>query len=114
MSSEYVGIVLHHSACPDINRSGYDFYIRKDGTVMPSQDFLDDEYIHVCVEGDFNESIEDYALVREQMFVLVKLILRLSSAFSIDPEKLIAHGDACPGVEFPWHELKIRIGRPPH
>jgi hypothetical protein len=108
------GIVLHDSACPEIKKAGCDFFLRKDGTVLPSNDFLDDDHIHVCIEGDFSEPVENQPLVREQMFVLVKLVLKLSSTFEFDPQQLIAHGDTCPGEEFPWHELKIRIDRPPH
>lgn len=111
---EFAGVVLHDSACPARTRAGFDFYVCKDGTVVTSQDFLDDEHIHVCVEGDFSVPVTNTGLVREQMFVLVKLVLRLASAFKFDPERLIAHGDQCPGEEFPWHELKIRIDRPPH
>ncbi|ASS75073.1 hypothetical protein CIG75_08830 [Tumebacillus algifaecis] len=82
--------------------------------MVTSQDFLDDDHVHVCVEGDFSAPLENSELVREQIFVLVKLVIRLASAFKFDPEKMMAHGDLCPGVEFPWHELKIRIDRPPH
>jgi hypothetical protein len=114
MGMGFNGIVLHHSACPEINGTGYDFYVHKDGTVVTSNDFLDDDHIHVCVEGDFSEPVDNVGVVREQMFVLVKLMLRLSSAFEFDPERVVAHGDECPGEEFPWHELKIRIDRPPH
>ncbi|MCX7569069.1 hypothetical protein OS242_03705 [Tumebacillus sp. DT12] len=110
----FVGIVLHDSACPDINGSGFDFLVCRDGTVIPSNQFRDDDHIHVCVEGDFSTLADDPGVVREQMFVLVKLMLRLSSAFEMDPGKVSAHGDDCPGEYFPWHELKIRIDRPPH
>jgi hypothetical protein len=108
------GVILHDSACPEMRISGYDFYLRKDGTVVPSNDFRDDEYLHVCIEGDFSAPLENTSVVREQMFCLVKLVLRLASLFDFDPQQIIAHGDTCPGEEFPWHELKVRIDRPPH
>ena len=108
------GIVLHGSDCPDLDQNGYDFYLCRDGTVIPSNDFRDDDHLHVCIEGDFSAPIENQALVREQMFVLVKLVLRLASLFEFDPQQMIAHGDHCPGEQFPWHELKIRIAAPPH
>lgn len=108
------GIVLHDSACPEMKTAGCDFFVCKDGTVIPSNDFLDDDHIHVCIEGDFSKPVSNPGLVREQLFVLVKLVLKLSSAFEFDPQQLIAHGDTCPGEEFPWYDLKIRIDRPPH
>lgn len=108
------GVVLHDTACSEINGAGYDFYVCQDGTVRTSNTFRNDDHIHICVEGDFSQQIVNLGLVREQMFVLVKLMLRLASAFQFDPEKLMAHGDDCPGEQFPWYELKVRIDRPPH
>lgn len=113
---KFSGIVLHDSSCPILKRSGYDFYIGRDGIVTPSNDFTDDDHLHVVVEGDFSAPIraKEYPVIREQMFTLVKLTLRLASLFEFDPQQLIAHGDTCPGEEFPWRDLKVRIGRPPH
>ncbi|PWK14435.1 peptidoglycan recognition protein family protein [Tumebacillus permanentifrigoris] len=114
---KFSGIVLHDSGCPNVrSKAGYDFFVGRDGLVTPSNDFTDDDHLHVCVEGDFDDPIpaEEYLLVREQMFTLVKLVLRLASLFEFDPQSMSAHGDTCPGEEFPWHDLKVRIGRPPH
>ena len=108
------GVVLHDSACPEIKRYGYDFCVCRDGTVISSDAFRDDDHIHVCIEGDFSKPLDDVWLVREQVFVFVKLMLRLSSLFEFDATQLSAHGDGCPGAEFPWHELKVRVDRPPH
>jgi len=108
------GIVLHDSVCPDLKRLGYDFFVCRDGTVLPSQKMRDDDHLHVYVEGDFSQPIENEPLVREQIFVLVKLVLRLASLFEFDPQQMMAHGDHCPGEQFPWHELKIRVAAPPH
>ncbi|MBL0387636.1 hypothetical protein JJB07_13430 [Tumebacillus sp. ITR2] len=113
---KFSGIVLHDSSCPTLRKSGYDFFVSRDGLVTPSNDFTDDDYLHVCVEGDFSRPIQtgEYPKVREQMFCLVKLAIRLASLFEFDPQAMIAHGDTCPGEEFPWMDLKVRVGRPPH
>lgn len=112
--SEIRGIILHDSQCKEIRETGYDFLICQDGTVIPTQNFTNDEYLHVVLEGEFSETRTDLGVLHEQMFVLVKLILRLSKAFDMVPRDIIAHEDHCPGSEFPWHELTIRMDRLPH
>ncbi|MDB5084435.1 MAG: hypothetical protein JWN30_1321 [Bacilli bacterium] len=112
--SDILGIVLHDSDCEEIRTAGYDFYVCRDGTVIPSHQFTADDYLHIVIEGHFGAPRTDLGVLHEQMFVLVKLIIKLAKAFDMVPHEIISHGDECPGPEFPWHELTVRIDRLPH
>lgn len=103
------GIILHHSVCPSINGKGYDFYVTKQGMIIPSPDPTEPERIHICVEGDFSASSRDnmYGESREQLFVLQKLMLRLAETFGFGPGEIAPHANTCPGALFPWAELVI-------
>lgn len=102
------GITIHQSVCSSINGKGYDFYITRNGTIIPSSSPTEPSHIHICVEGDFSLPIEAASgLVEEQFFVLQKLVLRLAETFGFDPGNVISHTEACPGAYFPWSELVI-------
>ncbi|PYI54978.1 peptidoglycan recognition protein family protein [Paenibacillus flagellatus] len=102
------GITIHHSVCSSINGRGYDFYVTRDGTIVPSADATEASRIHICVEGDFSRPEEAASgQAREQVFVVQKLVLRLAETFGLDPGDLISHTDGCPGAYFPWSELVI-------
>lgn len=104
----YAGVVLHHSVCPSINGKGYDFYITAAGTIVPSFEETSPDYIHICVEGDFSKGAAPLSKERrEQLFVLHKLLLKLSELHGFAPGDLHAHDDTCPGRRFPWSELVI-------
>lgn len=105
----YYGIVLHHSVCSSINGKGYDFYIAKNGTIIPSSEQTDPLYLHICLEGDFS-SPEETAFTpeqKEQLFLLQKLIVRLARSFHFQPDELFPHSISCPGPHFPWVSLVI-------
>lgn len=105
---QYYGIVVHHSACPSINGKGFDFFIGKDGTIVPASEQTDPLYIHICLEGDFSRSSQAYsAEEKEQLFVLSKLIIRLSATFRFEQDDIFPHTMTCPGSSFPWSELVI-------
>jgi hypothetical protein len=114
----YVGVVLHHSACPSINGKGYDFYITTSGAIVPGAEPTSPDYVHVCVQGDFGVHANNGAkaaaaygsapiIPREQLFVLQKLLMKLAETHGFEPAALHAHNDACPGRRFPWGELVI-------
>ncbi|TNJ67406.1 N-acetylmuramoyl-L-alanine amidase [Paenibacillus hemerocallicola] len=102
------GITIHQSVCTAINGKGYDFYITRDGTIIPASESTDPTRIHICVEGDFSRPEETVSgLMEEQFFILQKLVQRISETFGFQPVDLISHTDKCPGKHFPWSELVI-------
>ncbi|MDP5273759.1 N-acetylmuramoyl-L-alanine amidase [Chengkuizengella axinellae] len=104
----YQGIVIHHSICPSINGKGYDYYITKDLSIIPaSEASLDSEFIHICIEGDFTEVKEIPLTVNEQLFLLKKLIIRLSTLHAFSIHDVYGHTHLCPGEDFPWSDLVI-------
>jgi hypothetical protein len=125
----YSGVILHHSVCPSINGKGYDFYITEQAGIIPATLRTDPNFIHICLEGDFSsfppKSVSRDASHTEnhpfnsarhpsnlpdrtlQLFVLTKLLLRLSARFGFPADSVIAHSPTCPGAGFPWSELVI-------
>ncbi|WP_166239275.1 N-acetylmuramoyl-L-alanine amidase [Paenibacillus turpanensis] len=111
----YHGVVVHHSACPNINGKGYDYYVTKDGGIIPGSVETDPDFIHICIEGDFQEAalpLDD--ALRNQLFVACKLIVRLSQTYGFSAQELYPHALECPGRYFPWSELVISISPDPH
>ena len=105
---QIAGIVVHHSVCPAINGKGFDFYIAKSGSIIPSPHRTDPDYIHICLEGNFDDpqaSLEPDT--KEQLFLLQKLAARLYVKLGIVPVELHPHSERCPGKYFPWSELVI-------
>lgn len=104
-----IGVVMHHSACPSINGKGYDFLIRKDGTVLAAEEPQDMDYVHICLEGDFalQSGGVTEAQLEEQCFVLQKLLIRLFGEYELSTLTFHGHNAACPGVCFPWSKLVI-------
>ncbi|RKN84626.1 hypothetical protein [Paenibacillus ginsengarvi] len=103
-----IGITIHQSYCSEINGKGYDFYITRNGDIVPSAESTDPERIHICVEGDFSRPEETASGYREEQFYIVrKLVLRLAETFGFEAGNLISHTDCCPGKHFPWSELVI-------
>jgi hypothetical protein len=104
----YEGFMIHHSACTLINRKDYDFWIKRDASVVASSTLTDNEYIHICLEGHFNMAYELMsASAKHQLFTVSKLIMELSSLYEISPLYLQPHTQVCPGSHFPWNELVI-------
>lgn len=106
----YLGVIIHHSVCPSINGKGYDFYIDSHSNITPASEPSDPEYIHICIEGDF----ESFSPVlspeaREQLFVLNKLLMSLFLRFQLTIDDVFPHTFTCPGKYFPWTELVISI-----
>jgi hypothetical protein len=102
------GIVIHHSSCPSINGKGYDFFITKNGTIIPALEPTEAQYIHICLEGDFSKSINSFSLeLREMMFILSKLVIRLATVNGFHPENIVPHSESCPAAYFPWSQLVI-------
>ncbi|WP_284640313.1 hypothetical protein [Paenibacillus silviterrae] len=105
---QYYGIIIHHSACYSINGKGYDFFIAKNGTIIPSSDQTDPLYIHICLEGDFSKAHSEFTSEeKEQLFLLNKLVVRLAETFQFKPNELFPHTISCPGTFFPWGQLVI-------
>lgn len=107
---QYRGVVLHHSACSSINGKGYDFYITRDAEIIPAHEPTDSVFIHVCLEGDFSEPIDetDERLI-EQFFICQKLLVRLEQTLDLKPFQMNPHDEACPGKYFPWSKLVVSI-----
>lgn len=107
---QYVGIILHHSACPSINGKGYDFFVGKNGQIVTAHEKTEPSYIHVCVEGDYGLPLETQNnQAKEQFFVLSKLLVRLCSEYGMTEDYIFFHAFDCPGSYFPWDELVISI-----
>ncbi|MCZ8520581.1 MULTISPECIES: N-acetylmuramoyl-L-alanine amidase [Paenibacillus] len=105
---QFHGIVIHHSVCPAINGRGYDYFITKQGSILPASEQTDPLYIHICLEGDFSARRTELSPEEtEQFFVLGKLVLRLSSAHQFQPDDIFPHTVSCPGAFFPWSQLVI-------
>jgi hypothetical protein len=105
---QYYGVILHHSVCSSINGKGYDYFITRQGTILPAPEQTDPNFIHVCLEGDFGSITRPFdAMLKEQLFVLQKLLLRLSETYGFKEEAFFSHTTGCPGARFPWSELVI-------
>lgn len=105
---QYMGIVIHHSACSAINGKGFDFMIFSNGSIIPSQTPTDPDFIHICLEGDFSDPLYGQRPeAKEQLFLLQKLALRLSETLQIPQGEVYSHTDNCPGPHFPWSQLVI-------
>lgn len=102
------GIIVHHSACAAINGKGYDYLILKNGSIIPASEPTDPNYVHICLEGDFSQPAAALAAETiEQMFLLVKLSLRLSTLLQFSMKDIHPHSGECPGSFFPWPMLVI-------
>ncbi|MCS7462423.1 N-acetylmuramoyl-L-alanine amidase [Paenibacillus doosanensis] len=105
---QFYGVVIHHSACSSINGKGYDFFIARDGSIIPASEQTDPLYIHICLEGDYSEPRRAFtAQEKEQLFVLNKLILRLAEKHEFQSDDIFPHTISCPGGYFPWSQLVI-------
>lgn len=103
-----VGVVVHHSACPAINGKGFDFFIQKNGSIIPSAYPTDPSFVHICLEGDYADpAYPPLTESKEQLFLFVKLVLRLSLTLGFDPTDIFPHDNECPGKAFPWSRLVI-------
>jgi hypothetical protein len=105
----YSGVILHHSVCSSINGKGYDFFITEQAGIIPASFRTDPNYIHICLEGNFGNVIPAAIAVdrKLQLFVLHKLLLRLSARFDFPATQVFPHSPTCPGKLFPWGELVI-------
>ncbi|WP_054957158.1 hypothetical protein [Paenibacillus dakarensis] len=105
---EFEGFIIHNNSCDKKKEEKWDFTIRRDGSVSASPEFMESDYIHICLEGDFNR---DYELMdneqKIQLFMASKIIYELSRRFSISPLFLFPHNETCPGTHFPWNVLVI-------
>jgi len=105
---QIVGIIVHHSVCPAINGKGYDYFITKSGSIISAPYPTDPSYIHICLEGNFREPLHmEKPETKEQLFLLLKLALRLSSRYGFKPGDWFPHTGECPGSAFPWPQLVI-------
>ncbi len=102
----YRGVIIHHSACPCINGKGFDYYVTRQGVVIPGKEATDPDYIHLCIEGDFDRE-QLTPEIREQLFTATRLIARLAEAHGAAAFELYPHAESCPGSHFPWSELVI-------
>jgi len=105
---EFEGFVIHHSACEQETRVGFDFTVHSDGSVTSSPMLLHQKLIHICLEGDFNRRYELMSLEQKtQLFTASKIIMELSRLHDISPLYLFPHAESCPGAAFPWNALVI-------
>ncbi|MNC57471.1 hypothetical protein D3C75_1071360 [compost metagenome] len=82
--------------------------IMKNGSIIPASVPTDPNYIHICLEGDFSQPNAAWTPeAAEQMFLLVKLSLRLSGLLHFTMKDIYSHSDECPGAFFPWSMLVI-------
>jgi hypothetical protein len=103
-----VGVIVHHSVCPAINGKGYDFLIQKNGTIIPAAYPTDPSFIHICLEGDYSDPGELLlSESKEQLFLFLKLTLRLAQTLHFKPSDIFPHDNECPGKAFPWSQLVI-------
>lgn len=104
----FEGFVIHHTACSKEGEEKWDFTVCKDSSVKASSMLKHPEYIHICLEGDFNR---EYDILtpgqKEQLFTASKIIVEMSRLYSISPLFLFPHADSCPGIHFPWNALVI-------
>ena len=104
----YEGFVIHHSACSLMNGKGYDFWISFDSSIIVTSVLTHPDYIHICLEGHFNQAYELMSpRAKQQLFTASKLIMELSKLYEISPLYLYPHSQFCPGSHFPWNELVI-------
>ena len=104
----YEGFMIHDSSCSSIKGKSYDFWIKKDASVIATPLVTDSEYIHIFLEGHFNLAYELMsANAKHQLFAVSKLIMELSSLYQISPLYLQPHSQVCPGSHFPWNQLVI-------
>jgi hypothetical protein len=102
------GVILHHSVCSSINGKGYDYMITRGAVIIPASEQTDPCFIHICLEGDFGDQRQPMnSEQREQLFLLHKLVLRLSEGIGFSRNEVFPHDDSCPGAYFPWSELVI-------
>lgn len=106
---EYKGFILHHSRCPSINGKGFDFWVGRDGGIYAAPLLTDPDYIHVCLEGNYEDedSVPQLPVRNEQLFATGKLLLELAARYHISPLLVEPHTKSCPGAYFPWNELVI-------
>ncbi|WP_379129078.1 N-acetylmuramoyl-L-alanine amidase [Paenibacillus sp. sgz500958] len=105
----YKGFVIHHSDCTSINGKGFDFWVDPEGMFFAAPMLTDPDYIHICLEGDFNlkDTTASGSGRKDQLFSAGRLILELATRYQISPLIVEPHGNSCPGTFFPWNELVI-------
>lgn len=105
------GFVIHHSVCGSINGKGYDFFVTREGIVIPAAEPTEPGgRLHICLEGDFSHrSGAEHKAAEEQLFVAAKLIARLAAASGVSANEVYPHGDECPGGRFPWAKLVLSL-----
>lgn len=122
------GIVIHHSASPDVpaneidrwhkqrgwDEIGYHFVIRQDGSIEPSRNFnkagahaigRNTTHLGICLTGNFMK----FSPTDEQIHSLVLLVKGMKSRFSIPTDKIERHHEECPGANFPWGSFISKI-----
>ena len=100
--------------------AGYNFYVRKDGSVHELREELavgahcpgkNRDGIGVCFEGDY--SIETI-MPKEQLEAGTNLLSYLMKKYNIPLGNVKRHSDhratTCPGVYFPWNALLTTLG----
>lgn len=108
MHTRASGVIVHHSACSTINGKGFDYMILEGGSVVAASQCTEPDYIHVCLQGDFNRPWSSMsASQKEQLFVAGGLISRLAQVFGFTASDVFPHRPQCPGERFPWGQLVI-------
>ena len=115
------GIVIHHSASPDVSANviddwhkergwkeiGYHFVIREDGSLEPARSFEDagahalgrnSTHLGVCLTGHLGE----HPPTVSQRATLLSLVKGLMSRYDIPWDKVERHHEQCPGYHFEW------------
>jgi len=81
--------------------------VMHDGAIVASPEPFDPEWLHLCLEGDFEAPAIRDEISPEQFFMAQKLLLRLFRLYRLSADKLVSHNRICPGDRFPWSELVI-------
>jgi len=105
------GVVIHHSVCSSINGKGYDFYISKEGAILPASEPTEPGgRLHICLEGNFAlpETLRTTE-AQEQLFLALKLISQVAEENDLPATPVMPHSGECPGALFPWEQLVLSM-----
>ena len=123
---KWKGIVIHHSASPDVPATeidrwhkergwdgiGYHFVVRKNGGIEPGRglDIMgahakdrNRTHIGIFVTGDYSKDSIMAAL--DQVWSVNYLVRGLKQRFDIPKDKIEPHHRHCPGENFPFYLL---------
>ena len=125
---EWSGIVIHHTASPDVSWReidrwhrergwsgiGYHFLIRENGFIELGRNIdtqgahargKNDTHIGIAYTGEGNERPPTLTQISSLCF----LVGGLMNKYGIAWENIEGHHEECPGRLFPWGALKLKV-----